>query len=114
MSEVDGTPRPTTPWFAVGVGAVLGAVGLVVALAVLAPVPVLGGLLLLGATLALGWLLGRRAWGAATTPRTLPDPGAVEATAEAHRAAARERHGTTIAAVAARLVPPGFRLDRPD
>lgn len=107
MAADEPTPQ-ATPWIGLAIAAAVGVVGLVVALAVLAPLVVLGALLLLAGTVALAYLLGRRRWAAPTQPRPPVDPAAIEALAEGHRAAARDRHAVTVAAVAAGLVPPGF------
>lgn len=105
-------PRPL-PWFRVAVTAGVGLVGLVVALAVLAPVLVLGGLLWLVLLGVAGWRLALHTWDRGSTVPDRPDAAHVEALAEAHRAAARERHARTVAVVSARLVGPGFtRSDR--
>lgn len=100
-------PRPV-PWFRVAVTAGVGLVGLVVTLAVLAPVLVVGGLLWLVLLGVVGWRLALRTWDRGSTVPDRPDAGHVEALAEAHRAAARERHARTVAVVSAHLVGPGF------
>lgn len=100
-------PRPV-PWFRVAVTAGVGLVGLLVALAVLAPVLVLGGLLWLVLLGVVGWRLALHTWDQGSTVSDRPDAAHVEALAEAHRAAARERHARTVAVVAAHLVGPGF------
>ena len=103
------TPEPwAVPWFRVAVTAGVGLVGLVVALAVLAAVLVLGGLLWLVLLGLAGWRLALRTWDRGSTVPDRPDAAHVEALAEAHRAAARERHARTVAVVSARLVGPGF------
>jgi hypothetical protein len=100
--------RRPVPWFRVGVAAGVGALGLIVSLAVVAPIVVLGAIVALAATGCAGYLLARRAWGAGSTPRVHPSADEVERIAEEHRAAARERHARTAAVVGAGLVGPGF------
>lgn len=114
MSFDPGTvPAPAAepwavPWWRVAVAAAVGLVGLVVALAVLAPVLVLGGLLWLGLLGVAAWRLALRTWERGSHVPPPPEPAVVEVLAEAHRAAARERHARTVAVVSARLVGPGF------
>ena len=101
-------PVRAVPWVRVALVAGVALVGLLVALAVLAPVLVLGGLLWLALLGVAAWRLALRTWGRESHVPPRPGPVAVEALAEAHRAAARERHARTVAVVSAGLVGPGF------
>jgi len=101
-------PRRAVPWGRVAVGAGVGLVGLVVALAVLAPLLVIGGLVWLVLLGVAGWRLALHTWDRGSQVPDRPEPVVVEAVAEAHRAAARERHARTVAVVSAHLVGPGF------